>query len=153
MQRGDRRAASGADLSQFNFDSRYGREALQKMLRVVVSHDPEPLPSVDMRKVTEGNWLEGLPLKMVHVEIAAVLRSMDLLEDVAKVKVTNFLNRLLGVPVLKQNAVFAYYTAILDADIAQARTTGTYNEGVNDIRGRIVESAPQVSVYTTSRDL
>lgn len=34
-----------------------------------------------------------------------------------------------------QNVLFGYYTAIFDADITQARRTGTFNEGVRETMG------------------
>ena len=34
-----------------------------------------------------------------------------------------------------QNVMFGYYSAIFDSDIQTAKRTGTYNEGVSDIRG------------------
>ena len=62
-------------------------------------------------------------------------------------RVTKFLNRLLGAPVDMQNVIFGYYTAIFDADITQARRTGTFNEGVSDIKGKVTVQADPTVVY------
>jgi len=35
ITKGDRRAATGADLTQFNFDTNYGRQALKSMYDAV----------------------------------------------------------------------------------------------------------------------
>ena len=46
-----------------------------------------------------------------------------------------FLNRLLGLPVARQNLLFAYFTATLGAEIRAARAEGRYFEGVSDLGG------------------
>lgn len=43
---------------------------------------------------------------------------------------SKFLNRLLGLPVHAQNALFDYFTAIVNELVAQAKFDGTYDMGI-----------------------
>ena len=125
LTRGDRRAASGGDMSQFNFETKYGRNALKKLL-AAVSFDKAPPPGVDFAAVIKGTPMEGFPIDQVHENLTVVLKQIGLLEEAGgNVPVSKFLNRLLGAPVGMQNVLFGYFTAIFDADISQARRTGT----------------------------
>jgi len=125
LTRGDRRAASGGDMSQFNFETKYGRNALKKLL-AAVSFDKAPPPGVDFAAVIKDTPMEGFPIDQVHENLTVVLKQIGLLEEAGgNVPVSKFLNRLLGAPVGMQNVLFGYFTAIFDADISQARRTGT----------------------------
>lgn len=44
-----------------------------------------------------------------------------------------FLNRLLGLPVHRQNLLFNYFCAVLQADIRTAKAEGRYSEGMSDL--------------------
>jgi hypothetical protein len=46
---------------------------------------------------------------------------------------TKFLNRLLGIPVLAQNALFEYFAEIVKELIKQAKVDGTYDMGIMDL--------------------
>ena len=47
--------------------------------------------------------------------------------------VTKFLNRILGMPVGLQNELFQYYTATLANVVIQAKRTGQFNSGLQDM--------------------
>ena len=47
--------------------------------------------------------------------------------------VTRFLNRVLGLPIHRQNFVFNYFLAVLSADIRTAKAEGRYSEGMSDL--------------------
>lgn len=49
-----------------------------------------------------------------------------------------FLGRLQGLPVRRQNLMFAYLTEALEAVVAEARAAGVYDEGVADLRASSV---------------
>ncbi|KAF8066309.1 strawberry notch-like protein [Scenedesmus sp. PABB004] len=55
--------------------------------------------------------------------------------------VRRFLNRLLGLPLGKQNLLFNYFTATLAAEIAAAKAEGRYTEGVSDLQGSSIRLA------------
>jgi hypothetical protein len=50
--------------------------------------------------------------------------------------VRRFLNRLLGLPLGRQNLLFNYFAATLAAEIAAAKAEGRYSEGVSDLQVR-----------------
>ena len=56
-----------------------------------------------------------------------------------------FLNRLLGLPVARQNLLFNYFACTLAAEIRAAKAEGRYYEGVSDLGGSHVSKVePQV---------
>ena len=57
---------------------------------------------------------------------------------VSAVNVRRFLNRLLGVPVLRQNILFGLFGDTLHAVINAAKLEGSYTEGVNQLGGQHV---------------
>lgn len=48
-----------------------------------------------------------------------------------------FLNRLLGLPVEKQNLLFAYFAATLSAEVSAAKAEGRFFEGFSDLGGSL----------------
>ena len=50
-----------------------------------------------------------------------------------------FLNRLLGLPVARQNLLFNYFAATLTAEIEAERAEGRYNEGFCDLPTQNIE--------------
>eukprot|EP00911_Craspedida_sp_UC1_P000088 UC1_evm1s74 len=139
LTRGDRRAASGQDMAQHDYDSPYGRKANKECIRCLKKAYPF-LPA-------------GLPLELVLSQLPAgseLAQRLDrklcadpkqlvpmLVEGWEAIgwpqKVSTMFNRLLGLKVELQNLVFAVYTATLDAMVAVARREGTYVEGVTDV--------------------
>ncbi|KAL4431062.1 hypothetical protein ABPG75_006318 [Micractinium tetrahymenae] len=174
LTRGDRRAASGLDLSELNFDSPLGRKSLRKMYDFIVLSSPLLPPGVRLNQVAEGIPEEDLrdwypfPSEDGRVTAAAMVAgiqalharlrdSVDLMgiglalprgdtvaedagsggssgKDVGDVR--RFLNRLLGLPVARQNLLFNYFSATLQAEIRAARAEGKYFEGVSDLPGQ-----------------
>ena len=57
-----------------------------------------------------------------------------------------FLNRILGLPLARQNLLFNYFFLTLTAQIQTAKAEGKYSEGVSDLSGgKLVEvKEPQV---------
>jgi C-terminal domain on Strawberry notch homologue len=47
--------------------------------------------------------------------------------------VRRFLNRILGLPVHRQNLLFNYFGAILQAELRQAKAEGRFSEGMSDL--------------------
>ncbi|KAH7729381.1 protein F20H11.2 [Aphelenchoides avenae] len=130
LTHGDRRAAETRDLSQFNLDTKYGREALDLLLRSIVGACEPPLspPTTyvgdffkDMRQYLEG---VGVLLRVGPTRYTIEREASSL---------TKFLNRLLGLPVLAQNALFDYFSKIVEDLIRQAKVDGTYDMGIMDL--------------------
>lgn len=71
----------------------------------------------DMRK-----YMEGVGLLSVENGIYAIERE--------SATIPKFLNRLLGLPVHAQNALFQYFSDIVAELVAQAKHDGTYDMGI-----------------------
>lgn len=54
LTKGDRRAASGADLTEFNFDTPYGRAALRSMYSCICQN--EIVPGLSFSTVSKGAY-------------------------------------------------------------------------------------------------
>ncbi|CAN0259794.1 unnamed protein product [Ectocarpus sp. 6 AP-2014] len=181
LTKGDRRAATGADFSSFDLDTKYGRRALKSMMMAIVTKTGLA-PGVDLMTlrpfvqsrllmptapaaatptpsaVNEGRATGAAEMvaeelgqeAKAEIKIAAMLAAERSLEDMAIEpaqynNVTLFLGRLQGLPVQRQNLMFAYLTGTLDAVLSEARAAGVYDEGVADLRASSVtlKNAPE----------
>jgi|AntRauTorckE5430_2_1112549.scaffolds.fasta_scaffold05645_2 hypothetical protein len=121
LTKGDRRAASGSDLSEFDIDSRFGRRALKRFYDCMTAEPPYPpskatnsildsyLSSVDDFHFERANSDVDLRL-FVLSEVKTSLESVgiDPANDVRKsAEVKVFLNRIAALSVAKQNLVFS----------------------------------------------
>src|SRR5258708_16566610 len=62
--------------------------------------------------------------------------------------VPRFLNRILALPVNEQNALFDYFAELFDQTVRYAKASGTFDEGVTDIRALAIRVAkPPVVVH------
>ncbi|XP_033761230.1 LOW QUALITY PROTEIN: protein FORGETTER 1-like [Pecten maximus] len=144
LTKGDRRAATGANLDEFNFDTPYGRNALRSMYHHICHRTLVPgLNLADVSKahktfeefnvsMQECLVLMGL-IEIESVRIGAPPKDKDM-GDVSK-----FLNRILGLGVTKQNVIFTYFMECMKLMIQNAKTEGRYNEGMLDIKASSVE--------------
>ncbi|XP_078614112.1 uncharacterized protein LOC144883439 isoform X1 [Branchiostoma floridae x Branchiostoma japonicum] len=141
LTKGDRRAATGADLSEFNFDTPYGRTALRNMY-YGICHG-EMVAGVSLDSVTHGKYQFG----ELNSIMQDCLTQMGVIEEGGgnSVKdkdagvVGRFLNRILGLSVERQNLIFHYFTQCLNANVSAARREGRYNEGLVDITASSVD--------------
>ncbi|CAH3183124.1 unnamed protein product, partial [Porites lobata] len=139
LTKGDRRAATGADLTQFNFDTPYGRSALRNMYQAITLQSICPgvaLSKVllaaqipDKHEFTEFNSIARVTMSMGVTDASFVVKDKDA-SDVGK-----FLNRILGLSVERQNLLFSYFCECLNAAIETAKREGRYSEGVTDVSG------------------
>lgn len=114
----DRRATETRQLSQFNVDNKYGREALQTIMHNILL-DAEIKQMEDKEKVT------------LFLEIRDALRNVGIGEDpIAKIEMSRFLNRILGMPVRLQNAVFDHFVNTLDDIIQREKDAGKFDMGI-----------------------
>ncbi|CAH3198888.1 unnamed protein product, partial [Porites evermanni] len=140
LTKGDRRAATGADLTQFNFDTPYGRSALRNMYQAITLQSI--CPGVALSKVLSA---AQIPDKHEFTEFNSIARqcllSMGVTDASFTVKdkeasdVGKFLNRILGLSVERQNLLFSYFCECLNAAIETAKREGRYSEGVTDVSG------------------
>lgn len=66
--------------------------------------------------------------------------------------VRRFLGRLLGLPVLQQNALYLYFFSVLQHDIATAQKEGRYSDAITDLFGgdgtEVQRAEPPKKIYT-----
>ncbi|CAC5397982.1 Protein strawberry notch homolog 2,Protein strawberry notch homolog 1,Protein strawberry notch,Protein FORGETTER 1 [Mytilus coruscus] len=143
LTKGDRRAATGADLGEFNYDTPYGRNSLRIMYQHICSK--KLVTGIDLHEITEKyNFDQFLPLvqeSLVLMGLADIenIKLGVALKDSDAGDVSKFLNRILGLSVEKQNLIFNYFTEVLKLTIQNARKEGRYNEGMLDITASSVE--------------
>ena len=173
LTRGDRRAATGIDLSDGNLDSALGRQALKKMYEALVASEstlPNGLTIEGVMSHVSEQDLQGAPITtwqelkselrsaLVELGVQVGLRAdglsveeIELLREIGPGHkdigdVRKFLNRLLGLNVRTQNLMFAYFAEALESEIKLAKAEGKYSEGVSDIGGSSIDIDPQSSV-------
>ncbi|XP_065056159.1 uncharacterized protein LOC135684506 [Rhopilema esculentum] len=147
LTKGDRRAASAADLSEYNFDSIYGRLALRTMYTSIAQHTF--FKGVMFSDVLEcAHTSKEYTLEEFHNMLRECLIKMDMIDTNilgATVKqseagnVSKFLNRILGLTVERQNLIFSYFYEGMKSLIRAAKRDGRYNEGVTDVRGNSIK--------------
>ncbi|NWZ43650.1 SBNO1 protein, partial [Brachypodius atriceps] len=131
LTHGDRRATETRDLSRFNFDNKYGRNALEIIMKSIVNLDspmvspPPDFPGDFFKDVRQG--LIGVGL--INVEDRSGILTLD--KDYNNIG--KFLNRILGMEVHQQNALFQYFSDTLNAVIQNAKKNGRYDMGILDL--------------------
>ena len=170
LTRGDRRAATGIDLSDGNLDSSLGRHALKKLYEALVALDANLPSGVTLEGImshVNDDDLEGKPISSwqdLKLELRSALLELGvqvglrndgfsveeatLLQEIGYGNkdlgdVRKFLNRLLGLPVRTQNIMFAYFAETLDCEIKLAKAEGKYTEGVSDLGGSSIRIEPE----------
>uniref|UniRef100_G3SJG3 Protein strawberry notch homolog 1 n=1 Tax=Gorilla gorilla gorilla TaxID=9595 RepID=G3SJG3_GORGO len=131
LTHGDRRATESRDLSRFNFDNKYGRNALEIVMKSIVNLDspmvspPPDYPGEFFKDVRQG--LIGVGL--INVEDRSGILTLD--KDYNNIG--KFLNRILGMEVHQQNALFQYFADTLTAVVQNAKKNGRYDMGILDL--------------------
>ena len=136
LTHGDRRATESRDLSKYNIDNKYGRQALEQTMKSIVGLATPLVPPpasysspdffADCRKGLIG-------VGMVVYDSATRVYSLDKDYQV----IAKFLNRILGLHVELQNALFQYFSDTLDAVVKQAKRLGRYDLGIMDLTSEI----------------
>lgn len=131
LTHGDRRATETRDLSRFNFDNKYGRNALEIVMKSIVSLDsPLVSPPADF----DGDFFKEIRNGLIGVGLINVEdRSGVLSLDKDYNNIGKFLNRILGMEVQQQNALFQYFSDTLSAVIQNAKKNGRYDMGILDL--------------------
>lgn len=132
LTHGDRRATESRDLSQFNIDNRYGRNALEAVMRAVMKYETPILPAP---KDYKGDFFKDIAGALVGVGLIVnseqVRGTLTLDKDYNNM--SKFLNRMLGIPVDLQNHLFKYFTDVLDTIIEKAKKSGNFDSGIADL--------------------
>lgn len=142
LTHGDRRATETRDLSQFNIDTKYGRLALERMLKGLTNCGPllPPPPEAGQDFVSRAQKA----LKAVNI-----LESYNDVYNIERDSLTigKFLNRILCIPTRLQNAIFKYFTDYLNTAIKEAKKYGSFDEGILDLTSG-AELAKEININT-----
>ncbi|XP_073333867.1 protein strawberry notch homolog 1 isoform X1 [Pagrus major] len=131
LTHGDRRATETRDLSRFNFDNKYGRNALEIVMKSIVKLDS---PLVSPPSEFKGDFFKEIQKGLIGVGLINVEdRSGTLSLDKDYNNIGKFLNRILGMEVHQQNALFQYFADTLGAVIQEAKKNGRYDMGILDL--------------------
>ena len=121
LTKGDRGAADNTDWRRYNFETDEGKNALCLMYKRIVA----------------GENVKGLKSPKQALREIGLLVVRDGKEEIRKedqYNVPRFLNRILALDVEPQNALFDYFAELFDQTVRYAKATGTYDEGVTDIK-------------------
>ncbi len=126
LTKGDRGAADGGDLTKYNFETEEGAAALNLLYE----------------NILRGLAVEGLSsARQTLRDMGLLQRTADGGEEVKKENrrnVPRFLNRVLALGVDEQNAMFDEYARLFAQTVAYAKATGTFDEGVTDIKAKAI---------------
>uniref|UniRef100_H3C2A9 Strawberry notch helicase C domain-containing protein n=1 Tax=Tetraodon nigroviridis TaxID=99883 RepID=H3C2A9_TETNG len=131
LTHGDRRATETRDLSRFNFDNKYGRNALEIVMKSIVKSDS---PLVSPPSDFKGDFFKEIQSGLIGVGLINVEDMSGILTlDKDYNNIGKFLNRILGMEVHQQNALFQYFSDTLAAVIQEAKRNGRYDMGILDL--------------------
>ncbi|XP_074474635.1 protein strawberry notch homolog 1 isoform X2 [Sebastes fasciatus] len=131
LTHGDRRATETRDLSRFNFDNKYGRSALEIVMKSIVKLDSPLVPPPSHFK---GDFFKEIQTGLIGVGLINLEdRSGTMVLDKDYNNMGKFLNRILGMEVAQQNALFQYFSDTLAAVIQEAKKNGRYDMGILDL--------------------
>jgi hypothetical protein len=139
LTKGDRGAADNADWQRYNFETHEGRSALCLMYKRIVA----------------GERVKGLnDPKQTLRDIGLLVTRADGTEEIRRddqFNVPRFLNRVLALDVDEQNALFDYFSDLFDQTVRYAKASGTFDEGVTDIKALAIRLAKAPMVVHTDR--
>ena len=132
LTKGDRRAATGQDLQEFNVQTSMGTAALRKVYASI--DEGAPLPHFTASGAGgglafDGNAMEDMQASLDFIGLGPGRKEADV------TNVGKFLSRLLGLPVNQQNRIFDYFMDTLSHDIAVAEKEGHYSDAIRDLYG------------------
>jgi hypothetical protein len=138
LTKGDRGAADNADWARYNFETQEGKAALGLLYKRIL--DGETVPGLEDPRQT----LRDIGL-LVLVDGTEKIRKED------ERNVPRFLNRILALGVDQQNALFDYFADLFDQTVNYAKATGTFDEGVTDVKALAIRVAKPPSVVHRDR--
>lgn len=140
ITRGQRQTGGqGLFRAENNLESAYARDALRRLYLMIV-----------------GGKVEGCPLETFETSTGLKLMDDTGIKDELP-PITTFLNRLLALTIDLQNILFAHFEQILTARIEGAIASGTYDVGLETLRGeqftvndrQVIHTHPATGAETT----
>jgi hypothetical protein len=139
LTKGDRRAATGQDLQEFNIQTSMGAAALKKVF-ASIDEGLNFLPNTN----SQGLNMEALQEALEMIGLGPAGRKENETTNVGR-----FLSRLLGLPVYNQNFLFNYFMDTLLHDKTVAEAAGQYSDAIRDLyAGSKVTLEKSEDIYT-----
>ncbi|XP_076847381.1 protein strawberry notch homolog 2a [Brachyhypopomus gauderio] len=132
LTHGDRRATESRDLSKYNFENKYGTKALDKITKAILGHIDNKVPPPKAYVGGEERFFSDMKKGMIDVGIFCKDLRFGLNTE-KDCTITKFLNRILGMEVHHQNALFQYFTDNFDYLIEKDKKEGKYDMGILDL--------------------
>ncbi|TRY55206.1 hypothetical protein DNTS_032680 [Danionella cerebrum] len=132
LTHGDRRATESRDLSQYNFENKYGSKALDKITKAILGHIDNKVPPPKGYPGGGAMFFRDMKKGMIDVGIFCKEPRMGLNTE-KDCTLTKFLNRILGLEVHHQNFLFQYFTDNFDYLIDKDKKEGKYDMGILDL--------------------
>lgn len=131
LTHGDRRATTETrDLSQFNIASKYCRQALELLYRYIDSE----IEFANIKPDYPGsNFIKDARKAFVGAGLGTHNVRYFSIDGPTAHNINNFLNRLLGMKVAIQNALFRLFTDYMDRLIMRKKVTGQYDAGILEL--------------------
>jgi hypothetical protein len=151
LTHGDRRATTESrDLSQFNMASKYCRIALENLNKLLEAN----IQFAEIRPdYKNGNFLKDAREAYVGAGLGHYSCGSLFTPEPSAVNVNLFLNRILGMKVQIQNAIFDLFTKITDRLITRKKVAGEYDAGIlelNSASGKTKVQPPENFLIRTN---
>ncbi|KAK1365814.1 putative Zinc finger, RING/FYVE/PHD-type, protein strawberry notch [Heracleum sosnowskyi] len=138
LTQGDRRA--GPTLSAYNYDSSYGRRALEELYKGIVNQKSNFLPVPPGCSLEKPNTIKDFMVKGKSALMSVGLfKDGTYVDDKDMLNVERFLNRLLGLQPEMQNLLFEFFVSIHDLLVHEARLEGQFDSGISDLKANTIE--------------
>lgn len=139
LTHGDRRATESRDLSKYNFENKYGTRALSRVLTTILGQTDNRVPLPQGYPGGDAAFFRDMKQGLLSVGIGGRESRTGCLDVEKDCSITKFLNRILGLEVHKQNALFQYFSDTFDHLIEIDKKEGRYDMGILDLAPGINE--------------
>ncbi|XP_048197755.1 protein strawberry notch homolog 2 isoform X2 [Perognathus longimembris pacificus] len=139
LTHGDRRATESRDLSKYNFENKYGARALSSVLTTILSQIDNKVPLPQGYPGGDAAFFRDMKQGLLSVGIGGRESRSGCLDVEKDCSIAKFLNRILGLEVHKQNALFQYFSDTFDHLIEADKKEGRYDMGILDLAPGIDE--------------
>lgn len=139
LTHGDRRATESRDLSKYNFENKYGARALSCVLTTILNQTDNKVPLPQSYPGGDAAFFRDMKQGLLSVGIGGRELRSGCLDVDRDCSIPKFLNRILGLEVHKQNALFQYFSDTFDHLIAADKKEGKYDMGILDLAPGIEE--------------
>ncbi|XP_052021823.1 protein strawberry notch homolog 2 isoform X2 [Apodemus sylvaticus] len=139
LTHGDRRATESRDLSKYNFENKYGARALSRVLATIMGQTDNRVPLPQGYPGGDAAFFRDMKQGLLSVGIGSRESRSGSLDVEKDCSITKFLNRILGLEVHKQNALFQYFSDTFDHLIEIDKKEGRYDMGILDLAPGINE--------------